>query len=114
MTDNIKERRSDPRKIIDKYCSVEFLIQDLEFAYQFKIWDTSPKGISVLVKEDSDLLNHIKVGEILYLKYYPTDSSRPAEHLKTDIMHITRNEKGPFKGLYFVGLSIVENQYSEQ
>ena len=61
MTDNFKERRSEPRRIIDQYYSVEFLVEDLEFAYQFKIWNKSSKGISVLVKEDSDLLNHIKV-----------------------------------------------------
>jgi hypothetical protein len=73
------------------------------------MWDISPKGICVLVKEDSDLLNHLKVGDILDLKYYTTDSSRPIEYLKTEIRHITKDEKGRFKGLYLVGLSILED-----
>ncbi len=114
MTDNLIERRSEPRRIIDQYHSVEFSIEKNIFTYQFKIWDISSKGISVLVKEDSDLLNHIKVGEILNLKYYRTDSSKPAEYLRTKIRYITKDEKGRFKGLYLVGLSILEDQDSEQ
>jgi uncharacterized protein YbaR (Trm112 family) len=114
MADNFEERRSEPRRIIDQYYSVEFLIEDLEFAYQFKIWDKSSKGISVLVKEDSDLLNHIKVGDILNMKYYKADSSKATEYLKTEIKHITKDKKGRFKGLYLVGLSILEEQDSEK
>ena len=109
MTENLRERRSKPRNIIDRYYSVEFSIRGSTYTYQFKIWDISPKGICVLVREDSDLLNHLKVGDILDLKYYPTDSSKPIEYLKTKIRHITKDEKGRFKGLYLVGLSILED-----
>jgi len=112
MADNSIERRSKPRSIIDRYYSVEFSVSGSTYSYQFKIWDISPKGICVLVKEDSGLLNHLKVGDILDLKYYTTDSSRPVEYLKTEIRHITKDEKGRFKGLYLVGLSILEGQNS--
>jgi hypothetical protein len=114
MTDNFKERRSEPRRIIDKYYSVEFLMRDLDFSYQFKIRDISSKGISVLVEEDSYLFNHIKVGEILKLKYYRTDSSKPTEYLRTEIRHITKDDTGRFKGLCLVGLSILEDQDSKR
>ena len=110
MADNPPERRSEPRSIIDRYYSVEFSIRDSAYVYQFKIWDISPKGICVLVKEDSDLLNHLKAGDILNLKYYTTDSSSPIKYLKTEIRHIRKDDKGRFKGLYLVGLSILENQ----
>ncbi|MBA7714740.1 hypothetical protein ES703_123772 [subsurface metagenome] len=66
------------------------------------------------MKEDSDLLNHVKVGDILNLKYYPADSSQPGELLETEIKHITKDEQGRFKGVYLVGLSILENQDSTQ
>ena len=114
MADKPTERRSEPRSIIDRYYSVEFSIRDSAYVYQFKIWDISPKGICVLVKEDSDLLNHLKVGDILDLKYYTTDSSKPTEYLKTEIKHITKDDTGRFKELYLVGLSISESRDSNQ
>jgi len=112
MAKTFKERRSEPRSIIDQYYSVEFSIRACPFTYQFKIWDISRKGICVLVKEDSDLLNYLKVGDILNLKYYTTDSSKPVEFLKTEIRHLTKDEKGRFKGLFLVGLSILEQDTS--
>ena len=107
MAHNLKERRSEPRSIIDKYYSVEFSLSGCSFVYQFKIWNISSKGICVLVKEDSGLLTHLKVGDILKLKYYPADSSQPSELLETEIKHITKDEQGRFKGVYLFGLSIL-------
>ena len=112
MAKKFKERRSEPRSIIDQYYSVEFSIRDCPFTYQFKIWDISRKGICVLVKEDSDLMNYLKVADILNLKYYTTDISKPIEFLKTEIRHITKYKTGRFKGLFLVGLSILEKQRS--
>ena len=114
MEDSFIERRSKPRSIINQYHSVEFSISESTFAYQFKIWDISPKGICVLVMEDSGLLNRLKVGDILNLKYYTTDSSRPIEYLETEIRDIAKDENGRFKGLYLVGLSILGNLSSNQ
>ena len=108
------EKRSEPRSIIDQYYSVEFSLSGCSFVYQFKIWDISTKGICVLVKKGSDLLNHVKVGDVVNLKYYTTDSSKPIEFLKTEIKHITKDEQGRFKGVYLVGLSILGNQESNQ
>jgi len=110
MKDDLKERRSEPRSIIDRYYSVEFSIRECPFTYQFKIWDISQKGICVLVKEDSELLNYIRVDDILDLKYYTTDSMKPIEFLNTKIRHITKDDTGRFKGLYLVGLSIPEKE----
>lgn len=107
MAENPIERRSETRSIIDQYYSVEFSISGIAFVYQFKIWDISSKGICVLVKEDSGLLNHLNIGDILNLKYYKTDSSKSSEYLKTEIRHITKDDTGRFKKLYLVGLSIL-------
>ena len=114
MTDNSRKRRSKRGSTTDQYYSVEFSIKRSIFVYQFKIWDTSSKGICVLVKEDSDLLNQLKVGDILDLKYYRTDPLKSADYLKTEISYITKDDTGGFKGVYLVGLSILGNQDSEQ
>jgi len=106
MEDNSMERGSEPGSIINQYYSVEFSLKKSVFLYQFKIRNISPEGICVLVREDSDLLNYIKAGDILDLKYYKTDLSQSAE-LKTEIRHITENDTRRFKGLYLVGLSIL-------
>ena len=63
-----------------------------------------------MVKKDSDLLEHLKVGNILNIKYYPTDSSCPTEYLKTQIKHITKDKQGRFRNHVLVGLFILEKQ----
>lgn len=78
-------------------------------AYVFKLRDISSTGMGVLVREDSDLLNQIEIGEVLYMKYNPSQRSDPSECLETEIKHITTDAAGSFKGHALVGLSIIEN-----
>ena len=114
MTDNFREKRAEARNIIDQYYSVEFSVSGAAFVYHFKIWNLSSKGMCVLVKEDSGVLNHLKTGDVLDMKYYRKDSSEQTEYLKTKIRHITMDDTGRFKGHYLVGLSILEEQNSHQ
>ncbi|HPA14876.1 MAG TPA: PilZ domain-containing protein [Desulfobacterales bacterium] len=109
-TQNPTERRSEPRTITDRYYSVEFSKSGLEFVYQFKIWNISSRGMCILVKEDSVVLDHLKVGDVLKMKYYTTESSSPTKYMKTKIKHITKDEKGRFGGHFWVGLSIEAEQ----
>ena len=62
----------------------------------------------ILVKEDSDVLNHINVGDRLEMTYFIADSMGANDRLNTQIKHITKNEDGRFKGHCLVGLSIHE------
>lgn len=103
---NSAEKRSESRFRTDKYYSVEFSIQGIEYSYQFKIWNVSTKGMCVLVKGDSDILSHLKVGDVINMKYYQDDSFRPIEYLKTEIRHITKDDTGRFRDNYLVGLAI--------
>ena len=103
-----KDRRAESRSIVDKYSSVEFSIKELVYNYQFKIWEISPSGMSILVKEDSAVLEHVKVGDILDMKYYPVDLSEEPASLKTEIRHITKDDQDRFKGHYLIGLAIIE------
>ena len=110
MSDEFVEKRSEHRNIVDKFYSVEFALKGIDFVYQFKIWNMSSRGMCVLIKEDSDVLKHLKAGDILDMKYYSSDSSEPAEKRQTEIRHITRDDKGRFKGHFLVGLSILGNE----
>jgi hypothetical protein len=108
MAADFKERRSDPRSIIDDYFSVNFSVEGAPFVFQFLIWDMSPKGMSLVVREDSEAMRYFKVGKVFNMKYYKTNSSEPPRYLKTSIRHISRDENERFKGHYLVGISIVE------
>lgn len=112
MTANVEEKRSEPRTELEKYHSVEFKETESGHLYQFKIWNMSSKGMCLVVREDSAILNDLEVGKVLNMKYHTTDFSLPPEELKTEIKHITKEDQGRYKGHHLVGLLILENQES--
>ena len=106
--DRLSERRTEPRVETNRFYSVEISIETIANTYQFKIWDISSKGLCLVAKDDSELIEHLKVGDIIKMKYYSSDATIPAEYLKTKIAHITRDDNGAFKGHSLIGLSILE------
>jgi len=110
MNENNKdtERRVESRAIPDQYHSVQFTKQGLDITYQFKIWNISTKGMCILVREDSDIMSHLKVGDILDMSYYLESGKRPVDESRTEIVHITKGEPGQFEGHYMIGLSKLE------
>ena len=92
------------------FYSVELLIQELKMLYQFKIWNSSSEPMFILVKEDSALLDQLKVGTVFKSKYYSTDSVCPTVDLETQIKQIARDEQGRFKGYYLIELAIIEDK----
>lgn len=107
-------RRAEPRTLVDLYYSVEFALEGLDSIYQFIIYDISQKGICILIKENSVVLDKLKVGDVFDMKYYPIKLLGPTEHLKTEIKHITRETSGRYKDHYLVGLSVKEKIFPEQ
>jgi len=103
-------RRSEPREPVDRYHSVELTVSPNRIIYQFRIWNVSQKGMCILLKKDSAAFDHIHVGDIIEMKYYPTESARPTEFFNTKIQHITKEDTGRFKGHYLVGLLILNKQ----
>ena len=108
------ERRTETRRRTDEVYTVEFSCSGLPFIYEFKIWSLSSKGICILVRDDSEVLKHLRVGEVLEMKYYTTDTSSRWECLKTEIRHITKDEGGRFKNHTLVGLQILEKVVGNQ
>jgi len=102
------ERRSEPRREVDRYYSVEFSMEGMEYIYQFKIWNISSKGLCVVAKEDSDILKHLKAGDRLKLKYYSTAKKHPMRFMETEIKHITRDVPPRFRGHCLIGFEILD------
>jgi hypothetical protein len=105
-----KDRRSEPRMDVERFHSVEINLGAPLPIYQFNLRDISENGVCILVKEDSPIIENIKVGQELDLIYYAMDVSRGniTKQLKTTIRHITKGKPGHYKGHYMVGVSFVE------
>ena len=103
---------SDDQIDIDltQFYSVEFSIANVKFLYQFKIWNSPASPMFVLIKRGSEMLDKIKQGDVLNMKYYSTDTSRPTCHLDTRIQKIHWNDQGKFKGHYAVSLGLMDCQ----
>lgn len=93
-----------------KFHSVEIKLDAPLPIYQFNLRDISENGVCILVKDDSPILAHLKVGQELTLKYYALDESKNniVKEVKTKIRHITKGEPGNYKGHYMVGVMIIE------
>ncbi len=90
-----------------KDMSVEFQPKDAEFAYHFKVRDYSSTGLGILVKEDSQILDMLHVGDVLDMKYYQGDNHPVPVNVQTRIQHISRPEQNLFPHHLIVGLNIL-------
>ena len=91
----------------ERYYSAEFSVSGLDFPYQFRIWNIPSRPMCVLLKEGSDVLPRLKVGDTLNVKYYSNDRDNRFEYFETEIRDITKSDQGRFKGHYLVGLEII-------
>lgn len=98
------DRRAQKRVPADSYYSVQFFVEGLGSEYQFKLRDISPSGLSILVSQNSAVLDHLHVDDILEMIYYPEAAQRGHERIKTLIRHITRSEGGRYAGHCIIGL----------
>ena len=101
--------RSEERTKSWENASVEFILGNDKIAYHFKLRDFSSKGFGIMVRKDSKVLNHIKVGDVLDMKYHPEEATRnPLSH-RTQIKHISDPEFGKQQDHRLIGLLILEN-----
>jgi len=99
----------EPKNRVDQHYSVECAIEGLESAYQFKIWNKTSTHMSILVKENSDVLPQLRVGDTLNMSYYSDNLVHPTEYLETAVRQIIRSDQARLKGHYLVGLELLEN-----
>ena len=104
------EEKADRVMTKDEYHSAEFTVNGLGTVYQFKLWETDSTPMCVVVREDSNLVPWLRVGDVVNVKYYGADSSYSSNSLSTEIRDITKDDNGRFKGHYLVGLEILKEQ----
>ena len=92
----------------DQYYSVEFSLPGHTLPYQFKIWYMGPESMCLLVKEHSKILESIKVGDVLNMKYYSADALNFTKDIETEIRQIIKEDNGRFKGHFLIGLATSE------
>ena len=63
------DKRAKDKEVLDQFHSVEISLDGLDLPYQFKIWNIKPMPMCILVRDDSNILSQIKVGDILNMKY---------------------------------------------
>lgn len=102
------ENLEKPKMLTDEYYSVEFSTRKSNSLYQFKIWNVLSEIPCVLVKENSEILGCLKVGDIFKMRYYTTDSLCPTTQLDTEIKYIKKEDYGRFKGHFLIGLNLLE------
>ncbi|MGD8764476.1 MAG: hypothetical protein PVG87_19375 [Desulfobacteraceae bacterium] len=114
MTEVIYTNKSKPNKLKDQIIANEYHCVEMKPTkalpiYQFKLHPHSNlNGAYVLIKDQSEILKHLKSGEKVNMLYHPKKADDPVEHFKTQILDITKKEQGPLKGHFKVALSIVE------
>lgn len=107
MAKDISDRRSEQRQPSLKYHSVEMKLASLPI-YLFKLKEVSSNGASFMVKEDSAILKHLKVAQVLNMRYHADDEKQPSEVYRSEIKHITKALENPHKGHYAVGIRLLE------
>lgn len=105
----LSEEKDGGETRTSNYHSVEFLIHELAYTYQFKIWNMDPRSMHIIIKEDSDILNCLKVGNRFRIRCYSAEMLSSSKLLETEVKNITKDDEGKFKGHYIVHLSIEDH-----
>ncbi|MGD8229594.1 MAG: hypothetical protein PVI20_17590 [Desulfobacteraceae bacterium] len=96
---------------MDECYSIKLPLAGVEVPRQFKVWHKASTYMCFVVNEGSDVLERLRVGDTLNLRYYDTDLVFPSEYLETEIRNIKKNDQGRLKGRYLVDLEILEAKH---
>lgn len=100
------EKRSSKRALPTGFHGAEIKLTGVPL-YQFKLKDISDNGASILIKENSAMINHLEVGQHLQIKFHANSHPDLDGYFESKIAHITKNEEGRYKGHYLVGVQIL-------
>lgn len=105
-----KNQRRRPLEPDEKFCIVRQFGRERAPAWK----KAESKFMCILIKEKSDILPWLKQGDVLSVKYHPTDSGNLSENIETKIRNKIKKDHGRLKGHYIVGLEILESQNSKK
>ena len=105
MQNLTKEKRSEPRVIIDEPYSMELIVRDVPFLFSSRVWDVSLSGRSLLVRDDSVLLKQLKIRDKIRMRYWKTEATRfHSSNIEAEIKHITKHTNRRMGGNHLVGI----------
>jgi hypothetical protein len=102
--ETISENRNTT--MVADYYSAEFKLRDPRLFYKFKIRNSVLEPLFAVIKEGSHVLKNIKQGDVINMRYYPSDNSIPAQTKETKIKYITMDSPMAFKNHYVIGLDV--------
>ena len=105
----LKEKRFDKRKSIDRFYCVEIDLGPPLPIYQFRVRNISGHRACVLVKEDSSILKSLTPRQKLKMNYWSGERLGATKTWHVQIKHITKQIHGPLKGHFLVDFSIINN-----
>jgi len=109
---DLPERRSETREPAKDDYNAEIKMLGYPI-YQVKIADISSTGASIVVKEDSSLLDLLTVGREFDVQLHadePESQARAGRQFKAEVKHISDVSAGRYKGHRVVGIQMVGDE----
>jgi hypothetical protein len=103
-----KESRSEVRNLASEDASISFKPPGAHWEYQIKLRDFSVSGLGLLIHESSDLLKHIREGDIFPVNYHQGTAGMPARNFRVKVRHISFPANRLPEKHMIVGLSFLE------
>lgn len=100
--------RSEIRQAASEFAAVEFKPSASTLNYLFKLREISSSGLGLIVKKNSDFLNHVRVEDILTVKFHKGSAAIPPQYFKAQIRHISEPVDGTPENHMIVGLLFLE------
>ena len=94
----------------DECYTVQLLFDGVYADRQHKVWHKATTYMCVLLEEGSNILDRLRVGDTMNIKYFHTDQGVASEYLETQIRNIKKGNQGRLKGRYLLDLEIRETQ----
>ena len=101
------DKRSEPRSTKLRSYRVEIKFIGMP-VYQFKVRDVSATGAGVIVREDSEFLKMIEIGQTLEVNFISPRGSNPSGFYRAVVKQISKLDRGRYKGHRLVGISMLE------
>jgi len=95
----------------DECYTVELLFDGACAVRQYKVWHKGTTYMCVLLEETSEILNRVRVGDRMNIRYFEADQTVASEYLETEVRNVKKGNQGRLKGQYLLDLEIRESQH---
>jgi len=97
-------------RALEEYYSIEIPVHELHTVYQFRIWEIEYMSLAILIRDCSEILNWIKAGDRLKMRFYSHNPGKPCEDLYSELIYIEKQRHGRLRGHYLAGIEVMEEQ----